>query len=90
MFNPTTFVPHPEGMAAIRRRDRWIRSTVPLFQERIEPAAHPNELDSERLEIQRVFMDGSNRLAGAIDTLAVGDGEAGLAHISDTFFVLVY
>jgi hypothetical protein len=35
-------------------------------------------------------MDISNRLAGAIDALAVSDGEAGLAHIFDAFFVLVH
>jgi hypothetical protein len=87
MFNPLTFVLLPDALTAIRRRDKRIKSTWPLFQEVVGPAAVPNMLDTERLEFQKVLMDNSNRLAGAIVAFAAGDAEAGLAHPFDAYLV---
>jgi hypothetical protein len=87
MFNPLTFVLLPDALTAIRRRDKWIKSTWPLFQEVVGPAAVPNMLDTERLEFQKVLMDNSNRLVGAIDAFAARDAEAGLAHLFDAYLV---
>jgi hypothetical protein len=88
-FNPLTSVLFPEALAAIQRRDRWIRSTWPLFQEAITPAAIPNALDAECLEMERTFMDNANRDQAAFDAYAAGDSEAGAAHLLDAMVVSV-
>jgi hypothetical protein len=88
-FNPLTFVLFPEALAAIQRRDRWIIPTWPLFQEAIIPAAFPNALDAERLEMERTFMENANREQAAFDVYAAGYSEAEAAHLLDSMVVSV-
>jgi hypothetical protein len=88
-FNPLTFVLYPEAQAAIQRRDKWIRSTWPIFQEAITPAVIPNALDTERMEMERTFMDTANRCEVVFDAFAAGDSEAGAAHLLDAMVVSI-
>jgi hypothetical protein len=63
-FNPQLYVLSQEGFRAIRRRDQWIRSTWPLFEEKAVPYENGGPFDRERMENEQVHMDNANRIAG--------------------------
>jgi hypothetical protein len=86
-FNPQLYVLSQEGFKAIRRRDQWIRSTWPLFEEKAVPYENGGPFDRERMENEQVHMDQSNRIAGGLDALGAGDIEGGLAHFYDAYHV---
>jgi hypothetical protein len=86
-FNPMHFVLLPDGMQAIRRRDRYIKSSWPLIKETLVPAVNSNELDVERMAVEQVLMDTCNRLSGSMDALDFGDAEVALSHMKDAYMV---
>jgi hypothetical protein len=89
MFNPLAFVILPEGMTAIRKRDRYIKSSWPLIKEKLIPAAVANELDTERVNTEQTLIDTANRMSGSMDAIEYGDVESGLSHLKDAYLVVI-
>ena len=74
-FTPLLFILYPEAKRAMAMRDRWIRSTWPLWKQKAIPLSN-DALEIERCETEEADRMNSNRLAGGFEALLSGDGEA--------------
>jgi hypothetical protein len=85
LHNPMIFVLLPEAARAAARRDLWIRSSWPFFQERAIPDEGADFLEVARFEAQQVMLDCANRIPGAIKCRRGGDPVAGEKHERDAW-----
>ena len=62
-FTPSLFVLYPEARRAMTLRDRWIRSTWPLWKQQITPLSS-DAVELERCEMQEAFRLNYNWISG--------------------------
>ena len=88
-FVPPLFVLYPEALSSMMKRDKYIRSTWPLWLAGTS-ALTQDPVEAVRCELQEVCRVNGNRLLGAMEAILMGDLMAGLAHILDAYFHLTH